>query len=145
VVEWDEGNPAPEALTMRRVLCLSLLLLAGAGTAGCVAVAAGAAAGYGVVQYGRNADVRDYAGDLATVWEATLLALGEQGYPVAPSSPPAGRTASVSVNDASVSATEVQPGRIRVVVRIGTFKTDAHRRIAAAIHAGIQGRVPPAA
>jgi hypothetical protein len=125
---------------MRVPTILGLALLA-LPLPGCVAVAAGAAAGYGTAQIVRNADVRDYDGSLPAVWAATLASVREAGYPVALDAP--SEPAALAVNDLAVSAWSVGEGRVRVRARVGTFNTDEHRRITGRIHAGIAERVAP--
>jgi hypothetical protein len=108
-----------------------LAVLLGLPLTGCVAVAAGAAAGYGAHKVVANESTRDYPADLTTTWNATLAAMREQGYPVAegvPHGPGAGR---VEINDAVVVVERTGDASSRVRVRLGTFDTAGHRRRAA--------------
>jgi hypothetical protein len=126
---------------MRRLVSLSLLVVAAAPLSGCIAIAAGAAGGYAAAQYARNDDVRDYAAGFARTWPAVLASMRDAGYPVAldaPGTPPSGR---IAITDAVVDVLEVAVGTTRVRVRVGTFTSDAHRRMAGQIHAGIATRV----
>ncbi len=120
-----------------------LLFAACLSLCGCVAVAAGAAAGYGTAQYVRNADARDYAAPFPVVWSATVESMREAGFPVAPDATPAGNVGRLALNDTVVDVQQVSETTTRVRVRVGTFSTDAHRATAAAIHGGIARRMPP--
>jgi hypothetical protein len=126
--------------TMRKT-SFALLGLVALSLPGCIAVAAGAAAGYGTAQIVRNADVRDYAAPLPVVWAATLASVREAGYPVALDTPADPTAASIAVNDLTVSLWAIAEGQTRVRLRVGTFNTDAHRRVTAQIHDGISARV----
>ncbi|MHC5012480.1 MAG: DUF3568 family protein [Planctomycetota bacterium] len=125
---------------MARLTVLLLCVLALPLT-GCLAVAAGAAAGYGTMQYVKNDDVREYAASFPVVWAAALDSMRDAGYPVAPDLTASGTKSEVEVNDATVTAWQVGENRTRVRVRIGTFTTAAHRRLAGQIHDGILARI----
>jgi len=127
---------------MRRTVLL-LLAVALLALPGCVAVAAGAAAGYGTSRYVRNDDVRDYAAGFSAVWTATLASMKDAGYPVATDATATATQGALAVNDATVNVWQVAENLTRVRIRIGTFSTDAHRRVSAQIHDGIAQRTPP--
>jgi hypothetical protein len=130
---------------MRRLVIGSgrtlLVALGALSLGGCFAVAAGAAAGYGAVQHARNDDVRVYPADFAVVWPAALAAMNDAGFPVGSAPAPSATHGEIEVNDAELEVKQVGPGRTQVRVEIGTFTTEAHRRVSADIHAGIARRV----
>jgi hypothetical protein len=110
--------------------------------AGCVAVAAGAAAGYGAAQYVRNTDSRDYGASFDATWRAAVDAMRAQGYPVSAEAAAGTSGGRIVSNDADVAVGQWGSDRTRVTIRIGTFSTDAHRARANAIHDGISKRLP---
>jgi hypothetical protein len=122
----------------RIALCLALSLFA-ASAAGCVAVAAGAAAA-GTVEYVRNASAREVSADVPTTWSAVFESLREQGYPVDPTLTRTG-AGSFDIEDAKVAVQPTKNGRTRVTVRVGTFDTQAHRDRARRILDGVQARL----
>ena len=105
-------------------LAAALAPLAG----GCVAVAAAAAAA-GYVQYDRNEAYRDFEGrELREVWHAVLEAVHATGRTV-----PGGVRASSTEGEVDLDGfwtrVEAWPeGYVRVRVRVGTFRTEDHRR-----------------
>ena len=118
-----------------------LVLLPARSLGGCVAVAAGAAAGYGTAQYVRNPEVRSYSASLTATWSATVASMRDAGYPVAPDARPAGNVGRLALNDAVVDVWQVSESETNVRVKIGTFTTDAHRAMSDRIHDGIAARV----
>jgi hypothetical protein len=109
--------------------------------AACIAVAAGAAAGYGTHQYVTNEVTRDYPADLTRTWQATLAAMREQGYPVAEGVPHGPNEGRLEINDAKVVVERTGPTSSRVRARIGTFETDGHRQRATSILDAVSRRL----
>lgn len=116
-----------------RLLVLPLFLLLAPG---CVAVVAGAAA-VGAVQYFRNEAVREYPATREATWAATLQTLRDLGYPVDPSTGYGSSQGSLEVNEVKLRVYGTEGGQTRVAVRVGTFKTQAHRDQAKRILDGI--------
>jgi hypothetical protein len=110
---------------------------------GCVvaAVAVGAAAAYGAVQYGENEAYRDFRTSLDVTWDATLDSMRTLGYPVGTSVPRGTAEGTIQAGDAKV-VVERHPGDFtRVRVRIGTFSTDDNRRRAGLVLEEVARRV----
>jgi hypothetical protein len=105
------------------LLCLPL--------AGCLALAAGAAAGYGAVQVAENESSRTYACSMERAWNASLDALGDVGAPRMTVPPPTRTEGAFRAGDVWVRVEKVSETAVRVRVRIGTFDTADHRRRAA--------------
>ncbi len=125
---------------MRTPFVLIALCVASLQTA-CIAVVAGAAAGYGTAQYVRNDDVRDYAAPFSEVWPAALASMSEAGYPVAQDAVTVGTSGQVTVNDATLEVVGTAPTSTRVRVRVGAFASEGHRVVSGRIHDGIARRV----
>lgn len=125
---------------LRSLRVVAVVLLA-AGATGCVAVAVGAAAGYGAYKYATNDETRAFAKPLPEVWVAALDSLREQGHPVAPAAAPDPNRASVTIDDVTLTATASSPDVTHVTVRIGTFDTAAHRARARRILDAISRRL----
>lgn len=108
--------------------CLSGLIVMSLTGCLAVAVAAGAAAVYGTVLYTENEAQRDFAHDYGATLDATIAAMRTNGYPV-PDDIERGATESkIEVSDV-VARVEKHPGAFtRVRVRVGTFRTDDHKR-----------------
>jgi len=121
------------------------LFLVGAAFAsgGCVvaAVAVGAAAAFGAVKYTENEAYRDFHASLDVTWNATLAALRDEGYPVSETAPHGPSEGRIEISDAKVSVVREPGDATRVLVRIGAFSTDEHRRRAALILDGVAKRV----
>ena len=64
---------------MRGCVLLVLLGAVGLPLAGCIAVAAGAAAGYGAYEYSNGAYTVSLPGSVDQVWRATMATLEEDG------------------------------------------------------------------
>jgi hypothetical protein len=108
----------------------ALVLLAAACLVlpGCLAVAAGAAAGYGTHQYVTNEGAREFQAPLESAWGASIAALDEVGAPVA-SPPSLGATEGrLAARDYQVRVEKLSETSSRVRVRVGTFSTEDHRR-----------------
>jgi hypothetical protein len=121
-----------------------LVLSAAASLAGgCVvaAVAVGAAAAFGTVKYTENEAYRDFHAPLDATWKATIAALREEGYPVADSASHGPSEGKIEIDDAKVTVVREPGDATRVMVRIGTFSTDEHKRRAALILDGVAKRV----
>jgi len=120
-----------------------VLSVAAFSAGGCVvaAVAVGAAAAYGVVKYTENEAYRDFHASLDSTWTATLQAMREQGYPISESAPHGVSEGRVEISDAKVVVRREPGDFTRVLVRIGTFSTDDHRRRAGLILEGVARRV----
>jgi hypothetical protein len=86
-------------------------------------------------------DVRDCAGSFNRVWRATLASMEDAGYAVPSELTTSATEGELQVNDASVSAWQVEEGLTRVSVRVGSLATDAERQTADRIHDGIASRV----
>jgi hypothetical protein len=94
---------------------------------GCVAVAAAAVVGAGVVQYHRNEATQDFAVDLQTGWQATLEGL--RRLEIIPRSSELSQTEGVVACEGLSVRVERHPeGFTRVRVRVGTFHSPDHRR-----------------
>ena len=135
------------AFSRSRALRLAPCVLLPVPLTGCVAVAVGAAAGYGAYKVATNDESRAYGRPLPEVWVAALDSLREAGHPVAPAAAPNPNQASVSIDDVTLTVTATSPDVTHVVVRIGTFDTAAHRARARRILDAISRRLgyePPA-
>ena len=109
----------------------------------CVAVAAGAAAGYGLAYDAPAADSRTYAAPCDAVWAAAADSLREAGHTVPLDAPPSGPVGRIDAGDVSVVVRARPDGTAEARVRTGPLATRASRCAAAAIHAGIANRVAP--
>lgn len=118
-----------------RVLSAAGLVLALAGANACVATAivAGAAATFGIVMYSENEAVRDFDAGLGPTWSATVAAMRTLGYPVADGAAHGLTEGRVEVHDVKVRVTREPGDFTRVRVRVGTFRTEEHRRRAGLI------------
>ena len=121
---------------------LALLLLLVAPLGGCVAVAVGAIAAYGALEYDGNEMSREYRANLNETWQATLAELGEMGYPVQQGTRPGPTEGKVEINDLVARVEKLDDARTQVRVRFGTFDTEDHRRKARLLLQGIANRVP---
>lgn len=112
------------------VLCAAAL-----ATPGCIvaAVAVGAAAVYGGIQYSENEAWIEVDHSLDDTWTATLEALNDNGYSVSMSLAHGPTDGHIDSGDAIVDVTSETGDRTRVSVRVGTFRTDEHRRRASLI------------
>ncbi|MCP5023940.1 MAG: DUF3568 family protein [bacterium] len=117
-----------------KILPIIALTLA-ASTSSCIVAAVGAAAGY--IQYDNNEGWKDYTGSIDQVFSATQKALTELGYSAseAESSDPTKRL--LEADGLKLSIAKQTDEVIRVRVRVGTFKTDDHKRQAQLILDGI--------
>ncbi len=117
-----------------KILPIVALTLA-ASTSSCIVAAVGAAAGY--IQYENNEGWKDYAGSLDQVFSATQKALTELGYTASEteSSDPTKRV--LEADGLKLSITKQSNETTRVSVRVGTFKTDDHKRQTQLILGGI--------
>jgi hypothetical protein len=118
-----------------RSLPLLFVLAISTPLAGCVvaAVAAGAAATYGVVKYTQNEAQQDFRASLDDTWHATIAALRSAGYSVADSAAHSATEGKIEVDDAVVHVERLPGDFTRVSVRIGTFETDESKRKAGLI------------
>jgi hypothetical protein len=111
---------------------LALLLFAPLAS-GCVAVAAagvGAAATYGYISYQSNEAVRDFRARPELAWKAVLHGMKAQDYEVE-GDPELGPVEGVAVaGDTAVTVERVPGGTSRVRVRVGTFESETHGRLA---------------
>jgi hypothetical protein len=115
---------APHSL--RSLLLLAALLPLG----GCIAVAAVAvgAGVFGVISYTQNEALRDFKREFEPTFDASLAALKEVGYPE-PSKVFRGKTeGKIEVDDVEVHVARHPGDYTRVSVRVGTFRTDDHKR-----------------
>jgi hypothetical protein len=94
---------------------------------GCVAVAAAAVVGVGVVQYSRNEVLQDYPADLEDTHAAALEALRRLEHePEKDTLSPT--ESSIESGDLLLAAERHPDGVTRVRVRIGTFHSRDHER-----------------
>ena len=124
---------------MRRAPVL-IVLLAALPSAGCVAVAAGAA-GYGAVKYATNEQARDYPASLASTWAAAVETLRGMGYAVPEGIAPGPTEGRIAIDDIRVDVAKYSDTRSRVEVRVGTFDSEDHRRRATILLDGVGKRV----
>ena len=110
-----------------RATRLSLVLLAASALTGCLAIAAGAAVGYGAYKVSANGDSRSYNATLPATWSATLATLRENGFPIADTAPLGPTGGHVSMNGASVDVAKETETTTRVTAKFGTFDTVGHR------------------
>ena len=107
---------------------LLLLLLPAPGCLFAALVVGAAAATIGTISYTNNGAQEDFKQDLETVWQACIVAAKAEGYAIQED---VGHKLSEGVikdKDLSIRV-ERHPGEFtRVLVRIGTFKTDDHKR-----------------
>ena len=113
---------------MRPALAVVVLVLVCLTLPGCIAAAAGVAAGYGAHQYMNNEAYEVFNTNLQSAWNASLSALAEVGAPVA--SPPALGTTDGIIRSGSwwVRVEKLSECQVRVRVRVGKFSTADHRR-----------------
>jgi hypothetical protein len=112
---------------LARAARLSLVLAAASALTGCLAIAAGAAVGYGAFKASANGDSRSYTATLPATWHATLALLRENGYPIADTAPLGPTGGHVSMNGASVDVSKESETSTRVAVSFGTFDSADHR------------------
>lgn len=127
-----------------RVPAVLALCGALAATGGCLAaaVAAGAAATYGAIQYTNNEAYLDFRAPFDETWDASVDAMRENGYLVSSSlSAPSGTEGRIEQGDAKVIVEKMPNGFTRVRVRIGTFDTDDNRRRAGLILESIDRQI----
>ena len=111
-----------------RTLRILLLVTSPLVLPGCLALAAGAAAGYGAVQYAENESSRTYPTTLATAWGACVDGLSDVGVACG-AAPQLGATAGrFKAGDYQVRVEKLSESTVRVRVRVGTFDTADHRR-----------------
>jgi hypothetical protein len=127
-------------VSMRRTIQV-LACLAALPLTGCIAVAAGAAAGYGAVKYSKNEQGRDYAASLAATWNATIATLRGMGYPIADGTAPGPTEGRIAIEDVVVEVMKFSDSVTRVEVRFGTFDSGDHRRRADLLLDGIAKRL----
>ena len=121
--------------TPKRLLAplgLALVLLAAPGCLA-AAVVVGAAAIYGGVQYSENEAWIEVDDSLDATWQATLEAMNDNGYPVSMSATHSATAGHIESGDAEVDVTLQPADRTRVTVRVGTFRTEEHKRRASLI------------
>src|SRR5262245_24750099 len=129
----DPCMPPPSTALRRPSWCpgraaaaLTLLGLV-APLQGCVAVAAAAVVGTGVVQYHRNEVAQDFPIDLQRAWQATLEGL--RALEIIPDSSELSRTEGmITAGNVSVRVERHPEGFTRVRVRVGTFHSLDHER-----------------
>jgi len=111
-----------------------------ASATGCIAVAAGAAAGYGAYKMTSNGESRSFRAPLDRTWAAALATMREHGYPIGdvPLSPGGGR---VTMNGLTVDVTAETAELSRVTVKQGTFDTAGHRATESLVLDGIARRL----
>ena len=126
---------------MPRILSRLVSVLLLLSLTGCIAVAAGAAAGYGTAQYLKNSDTRNYSAGSAATWKATVDTLTCEGYCVSPCACITDQGGRIESGDATVVVEALTENATRVQVRIGTFSTAEHRQRAARILDGIAARL----
>ena len=122
-----------------RHLALALLLPLG----GCVvvAVAAGAAAVYGVIKYTQNGAQQDFEADLGATWDAVIASLRELGYAVEGDPRHGATEGTIRTGDVSVRVVRHPGDFTRIEVRVGTFETEDHKRRAGLILEAVARRL----
>ncbi len=115
--------------------CLGLL------QTGCIAVAAGAATGYGTAQYLRNEVTRDFGASYSTTFAAAVSTMRASGYGIAAEATAEASGGRLESGDTAVRVEALSECSTRVHVRIGTFSTEDHRCRAGAILDGIGTRL----
>ncbi len=129
-------------LAWMKVAKLALLVLVTV-LPGCLlaVVAVAGAATFGAVSYSTNGAEQDFKSSLESTWKATISAVRDAGYPVDPASKPEANEGTIDSGDLHVRV-ERHPGDFtRVIVRIGTFKTDDHKRKAKLILEQVAGNL----
>jgi NADPH-dependent 2,4-dienoyl-CoA reductase/sulfur reductase-like enzyme len=107
---------------------------------GCVAVAAAAVVGAGVVQYHRNEAEQDFPIDLQGTWQATLEGL--RVLEIIPESSELSRTEGViRAGNVTIRVERHSQGFTRVRIRVGTFHTTDHQRRADILLQEIAGAI----
>ena len=126
-----------------RIFRTSLLIFAAALLPGCIAaaIAVGAAAAYGVVQYTENEAFRDYRTDADTTFAAAVSVLRERGHAVPEETDYSVAKGAIDVGDIKLKVTANSAVSSRVTVRVGTFSTDAHKERAAELLDAIGMRI----
>jgi hypothetical protein len=126
----------PARLVTPAFLMLSLLALSG-----CIAAAAGAAAGYGAVEFQNGTYTTSMPATLDPTWRATLTALEQMGASIQGKTRDA-TSATIRARLPDQTDTEITLGRglssdfTRVSIRVGLFGDEPRAR---AIAAGIRG------
>ncbi len=127
------------ARNLWRHLALALVL----PLSGCVvaAVAAGAAAVYGVVKYNQNGAQEDFSAGLGETWDATVATMRELGYPVEGNPQHGATSGEFRVGEVFVRVARYPGNFTRVEARVGTFETEDHKRQAGLILEGVSKRL----
>ena len=94
----------------------------------CLAVAAGAAAVVGYVQYDKNEAWQEFEADFDDAWQATTATIDELGYDASKSDSSDSTKRTLEGDDVRVRVVRYSGGKVRVSVRVGTFDTKDHRR-----------------
>jgi len=111
---------------------LTLALLLASLASSCIVVAAGvgAAATYGYISYQNNVSSREFQARPDLTWKAVLHAMKAQEYEVE-GSPELGPVEGLAIaGDTIVTVERVPGGTSRVRVKIGTFESEKHERLA---------------
>ncbi len=95
--------------------------------AGCVAVAVGAAAAFGVIKHENNEASRYYEAALKPTFDATVESMRAEGFPVPEGLAPGTKEGEIAAGDARVRVISRDEKVTSVLVRIGTFDTEEHR------------------
>jgi len=96
---------------------------------GCLAAAVVAGAGVaGAVLYTENEAQRDFERPYGATLDATVAALQANGYPVSEEIDRGTTEAKIEVDDVVVRVEKHAGDFTRVRVRVGTFRTDDHKR-----------------
>ena len=112
---------------MRKHIAASVLCLTATS---CIAAAVVAAAGaVGVVLYAKNEAYRNYEAPFDKTWQASVAATRAAGYELpAEMKPQSSSEGKFDVRQLKVRVEKHTGGITRVSVRIGTFRTDDHKR-----------------
>lgn len=123
----------------RIVLIALLALLPGCVAAAALGVAAAGAAG--AVLYAKNEAIMKYPATLDATWDATMATMTEYGYSVDSSRRPNKTEGRIDADDTVVRVVAIPGDLTQVSIRIGTFRTDDHKRKAKLMLESIKKRL----
>ncbi len=111
-------------------LCFVILLATASSSCIVVAAGVGAAATYGYISHTNNVSSREFDARPDLTWKAVLHGMKAQDYQVE-GSPQLGPVDGVAIaGDTVVTVERVPGGTSRVKVKVGTFESEQHERLA---------------
>ena len=123
-----------------RLISIALLTIL-PSCVGAAALGVAVAGAAGAVLYSQNEAVMKYALELEPTWDATMATLTEYGYAVDASRRPNKTEGRIDVDDVVVRVLAIPGDLTQVSIRIGTFRTDDHKRKAKLMLESIKKRL----